>query len=137
MRAPLLLAVLLLALLLAACGQAGDSTGDFEGTQADVAQVVEDLQAAAQDEDPERICRTLLARSYVQQLEERGLACRDAVGAALDDADGFELEVRDVAVQGDRATARVASGTGEAAEQSTVRLVREGDNWRISALDVA
>ena len=137
MRVPLLLAALLVALALAACGQTGGSAGDFEGTEADVAQVVEDLQTAAQEDEPDRICRNLFARSLVQQLEQRQVSCREAVGRALDDADGLELEVRDVSVSGDRATARVASGTGETAVQSTVQLVREGDNWRISQVATA
>jgi len=134
MRLPLVLVALLAALLLAACGETGDSAGDFEGTEADVAQVVEDLQTAAQEDEPDRVCRNLLASSFVQQLREARVDCREAVALALNDADGFDLEVNDVTVNGDRATARVASGTGESAEQGTLRFVREGDNWRIADL---
>jgi len=132
MRLPLALVALLAALLLAACGETGDSTGDFEGTEADVAQVVEDLQTAAQEDEPDRVCRNLLASSFVQRLREARVDCREAVALALNDADGFDLEVNDVTVNGDQATARVASGAGESAEQGTLRLVREGDNWRIA-----
>jgi hypothetical protein len=131
-RAPTLLAALLAALVLAACGAGADATGDFEGTEADVAQVLEDLQTAAQEDEPGRVCRNLLATTFVRSLGEAGVDCRRAVTLALDDADGFDLEVRDISVNGTQATARVASGTGESAEQGTVRLVREGDNWRIA-----
>ncbi len=136
MRLPTLLLALLAALVLAACGETGDATGDFEGTEADVAQVVEDLQTAAQEDEPERICRNLLAPSLVTQLSEQQVDCPRAVSLALDDADGFDLEVRDVTVEGERATARVASGTGESAEQATMRFVRQGDNWRIAELAI-
>ncbi len=133
MRIPTLLLALLAALALAACGETAGGTGDFEGTEADVAQVVEDLQTAAQEDEPDRICRNLLAASFVRQIGESGVDCREAVS---DDADGFDLEVRDVSVSGSTATARVASGAGESAEQGTVRLAREGDNWRITDLTI-
>lgn len=132
MRAPTLLVALLAALVLAACGESADGTGDFEGTEADVAQVVEDLQTAAQEDEPGRVCRNLLAATFVRSLGESGVDCRRAVTLALNDADGFDLEVRDISVNGSQATARVASGAGDSAEQGTLRLVREGDNWRIA-----
>ncbi len=136
MRVPTVLLALLASLVLAACGETAGGTGDFEGTEADVAQVVEDLQTAAQEDEPDRICRNLLAASFVRQIGESGVDCREAVSLALDDADGFDLEVRDVSVSGSTATARVASGAGESAEQGTVRLAREGDNWRITDLTI-
>ncbi len=134
MRASTLLAALLAALVLAACGESAGGTGDFEGTEADVAQVVEDLQTAAQEDEPGRVCRNLLASAFVRSLGEAGVDCRRAVTLALNDADGLDLEVRDISVNGTQATARVASGAGESAEQGTLRLVREGDNWRIAAI---
>jgi hypothetical protein len=135
-RVPTVLLALLASLVLAACGATDGGTGDFEGTEADVAQVVEDLQTAAQEDEPDRVCRNLLATTLVRQLGGAGVDCRRAVTLALDDADGFDLEVRDVSVSGERATARVASGAGESAEQGTLRLVREGDNWRIADIAI-
>jgi hypothetical protein len=129
------LLALLAALTLAACGSAGtDSSSDFEGEQREVASAVEDLQSAASDDDASEICRTLLAQSLLDQIEQRGLQCTTAVKTALDAADTTDLEVQSVQVSGTTATARVESGSGDNATTRDVRLTREGRNWKIAAL---
>jgi hypothetical protein len=129
------LLALLAALTLAACGSGGsDSSTDFEGDQREVASAVEDLQSAASDEDASEICRTLLAQSLLEQIRSRGLQCATAVKAALDATDTTELDVQSVQVSGTTATARVESGSGDNATTRTVRLAREGRNWKIAAL---
>ena len=128
------LALLPLALVaLAGCGEGASSAGDFEGREREVAEVLEDLQETARSGDEQRVCR-LLARSLLERLEQRGLSCPRAVSAALDDADTFDLTVRQVRVSGSTATARVAATSGEDAPTDSVRLVREGANWRIASL---
>jgi hypothetical protein len=129
------LLALLAALTLAACGSAGtDSSSDFEGEQREVASAVEDLQSAASDDDASEICRTLLAKSLLDQLEQRGVECTAAVKTALDAADTTDLDVQSVQVSGTTATARVESGSGDNATTRDVRLTREGRNWKIAAL---
>ena len=128
-------AALLLALVLsvAGCGPQAASGGDFEGTEREVADVLEDLQETAQAGDEQRVC-TLLARDLLQRLQAAGVPCPRAVSAALDDADTFDVTVRDVTVSGTTATARIAPSAAEDAPVDTVRLVREGANWRIASL---
>ena len=129
------LLALLAALTLVACGGGGtDSSSDFEGQEREVASAVEDLQSAAADEDASEICRTLLAKSLLDQIQSRGLRCDRAVAIALDATDTTDLEVEDVTVRGTTAQARVTSGSGDNATTRTVRLEREGRNWKIAAL---
>lgn len=133
MRASLsLLAVL--ALLGAGCGGATSSADEFEGEQRAVAKVVEDLQQASVDDDPERICTKLLAR----ELRESAGDCPKAIDEALKDADTYDLVV--TKVEPERITAGTTTATatvesGPDGEQvDTITLVREDRAWRISRL---
>ena len=134
MRPFLALIALLAALTLAACGSAGtDSAGSFEGQDREVASTVEDLQSAAADDDASEICRTLLAKSLLDQIGS-GDACQKAVSIAIDAVDTTELKVESVRIDGTNATARVKSGTGDGSTTRTVQLTREGSNWKIASL---
>ena len=115
--------------LAAGCGQTGDATGDFEGAEREVATVVEDLQEAATDGEERRICRQLLSAELARAAGD----CNRAVQTALDETDSNDLTVVDVRVMGDRARARVETGTRE--QQTEVfELVRENRSWRLSSL---
>jgi hypothetical protein len=128
------LLALLAALVLAACGSAGtDSSTNFKGDQREVASTIEDLQSAAADDNASKICRSLLAKSLLDQIGT-GAECQKAVGRAIDAADTNELDVKSVRVTGTTATARVESGKGDSATTRTVRLEREGSNWKIASL---
>ena len=119
--------------VLAACGGSSSSTEDFQGTEKQVAQVVEDLSDAGRDKDAKRICERLLAPAVVQQLKATRRDCVAAVDGALDDADNFDLSVTDVTVNGNRASAKVESG-GDEDEVETLQLVRVGNGWRLASL---
>jgi hypothetical protein len=131
---PIALAAVLLATL-SGCGAAAtESAEDFEGEEAVVAVVVDDLVEAARDDEPARICDDLLAPALLATLRQAGTDCEEAVADALDDADSLELEVREVRVSGDEATAEVvATGRGDD-EQDTLEFVRAGSEWRIASL---
>ena len=122
---------LLAVLALAACGGAGDdSTQDFDGAERDVAAVIEDLEEAAQEDEPRRICEALLARDLRTKI---GSDCEGRIQKALDQTDTFALTVESVRVSGTTARARVETGVDE--EQiEVVELVREGDAWKLSGL---
>ena len=123
-----LLAILLL--VLAGCGASNDSAADFEGAEQDVARAVEDLEEAAQEDEPRRICDALLARAVRTRL---GGDCIERIQRALDQTDTFALTVESVRVTGTTARARVETGVDE--EQiEVVELVREGDAWKIARL---
>ena len=121
----------LLALALAGCGAAPSSAGDFEGEERDVAQVVEDLQAAGQAKDAGEICGRLLAAELVDALAAPGRSCTQEVDKALEDSDNFAVDVKDVTVAGSTATARVEDADEKPRE---LRLVKSGTTWKISAL---
>jgi hypothetical protein len=129
-------AALTLALLAGGCATSGskDSSADFRGEQRLVAATVEDLQSAASGGDEGKICRELLARSTADRLARAGRSCRETVEDALKDADGSELTVRSVRVDGTRATAAVEEDRGDDDRVSTVRLVKEGGRWRLETL---
>jgi hypothetical protein len=128
------LLALVAALTFASCASSSDSSSDFEGDQREAASAVEDLQSAAHDDDASEICRTLLAKSLLDEIKGRGLECTTVVKKALDAADTTELDVKSVQVSGTTATARVESGSGDNATTRTVRLTREGRNWKIASL---
>ena len=121
---------LLLALVAAGCGASNDSATEFEGAQRDVARAIEDLEEAAQEDDPGRICKALLAQDVVTRL---GADCEQRIQEALDQTDSFALTVESVRVSGTTARARVETGVDE--EQiEVVELVREDEAWKLSGL---
>jgi hypothetical protein len=128
------LLAILAVLLLAGCGQAQESSTveNFQGDERAVAQKVEDLQQAGSRRDPETICTEILAKSLVDQIEEAGASCTDEMKKAIEDADDYELEVRDVTVTGSDATATVRQGDDGPTE--TMEFTREGNDWRATSL---
>lgn len=125
------IAALLAGALLAGCGAASqDSSEDFDGVQADIAAAIEGLQEAGEDGDARRICNDVLASA----LRERTTDCEANVDDALDDVSSHELQVTEVTIDGDEATARVEATAGSDTRIETLTLVREGNVWRISAL---
>ena len=127
------LPLLLVLLAAAGCGQAAAPAEDFRGEDRRVAQKVEDLQEAGSESDAARICNQLLSSGARGRIEARGVRCEQVIEDALRNADSFELDTRDVAITGDRATVRVRSG-GDDQEIDTLTLVREGGDWRFERL---
>lgn len=111
------------------CGEGSRESVDFTGTEAQVAEVVGDLQEAAESEETTRICRALLTKELASG------DCRAKVQQAIDDTDQFALDVRDVRVTGTTAAARVITGSGDAERTTTMRFAREGSSWRVSAFE--
>jgi hypothetical protein len=128
-----LLAGLVALLVLAGCGAAQESSAErFQGAERQVADKVEELQEAGEARKPEDICANVLARALVQQLEAAGTTCNEEMEKAIEDADDFELEVRDVTVNGDQATAEVRRG--DDGPTATFEFAREGGQWRATSL---
>lgn len=130
LRARLILALLAgTAVFAVGCGEGSRDSVDFTGAEAEVAEVVGDLQEAAESEETTRICRALLT----QELASGD--CRAKVQQAIGDTDQFALDVRDVRVTGATAAARVITGSGDAERTTTMRFAREGSSWRVSAFE--
>jgi hypothetical protein len=122
----------ILALLaLAGCGQAADSAGDFKGEEKKVAQVIEDLQEYAQQDDAGEICETILDPDAVQGIP--GGDCEKAMKQAIDEADNYDLTVDSVRVSGTTARARVKAGRDED-QVETIELRKRSDLWKITRL---
>jgi hypothetical protein len=125
------------AALLAGCQPTASSTtklSDFTGAQRQAAQAVVDFQSAAKDGDYNRICSALLAKALADRLAAHGRGCPAVVHEAIRDADGIDMTVQSVRVNGPRATARVKLETGKKDRTATLGLVREGAGWRIAGL---
>jgi hypothetical protein len=126
-------AAVALALVFAACGSApADSGSEFEGEQAEVAELVDALAAAGRAGKPETICTEILAKSLVAELKSAGGDCVTEMDRAIDDASDFDLRVREVKVTGNTATAQVRQG--DTGTVTTFSFVKESGGWRASAL---
>jgi hypothetical protein len=130
-----LLAVpLLLAALASGCTGGSSSAGGFEGEEKQVAEVVEELQSAGEAGDAGAICEDVLARQLREQIQEAGASCEQEIEQALKDADDFDLEVEDVTIQGNSATAKVRGQDQGEERVRDFEFVREGSGWRASSL---
>jgi Spy/CpxP family protein refolding chaperone len=133
-----LAAALAVAALAAGCApsssSSSNSTSKFKGDARLAAQTVEDLQAAANDDEPAKICTQLLAPSLAGRIGESGRTCEQAVKDAVKDADSIDMTVQQVSVNGDTATARVKLDTGKKDRIATFTLQRQGGRWKIQSL---
>jgi hypothetical protein len=134
MRRLALVLGLLAAVAASGCTTAGNTSSsvEFKGAEADVAKVVEDLQGAAARNDADRVCAELLARSLVDTLDAGSTTCGNEIGGAINEATDATLDVRDVTVTGDTATAQVRRGTD--GPTATFRFVREAKRWKLAEL---
>jgi hypothetical protein len=122
-----------LALALTACGSAPEKSADrFQGDEARVAELVDNLAAAGRVGDAQKICNEILAPRLVTEIKTAGGDCVTEMDRAIEDASDYDLQVRSVKVNGPTATAQVRQGdTGETA---TFSFVKENGQWRASAL---
>jgi hypothetical protein len=120
-------------LFLAGCG-AGQASWEerFKGAEREVAAQVEELQAAGNADEPEKICAEILSRRLVTELEAAGTTCNEEMDKAIQDADDFELDVREVTVEGNQATVQVRRGAD--GPTATFEFVRENGQWRATDL---
>jgi hypothetical protein len=134
MRRSLAAVPLVLAALAAGCNSGASSTSDFEGEEKRVAEVVEDLQSAGETGDARAICEDIVATSLSDRIKAAGSTCEQELEKAIEDADDFELEVEDVTIQGDTATAKVRGQDKGAERVRTFEFEREGSSWRATDL---
>ena len=108
--------------------------GDDEDSSADEAEVREAIEHIAGSTEPGD-CTTYATQAYLEQTtfkagEEAIAECEAQAGTTA------VVEVEDVAIDGDAATATVATTEGEL-EGTTVQagLVQDGDTWKLDSLD--
>jgi hypothetical protein len=121
-------------LFLVGCGATAQpsSAEKFKGDERAVAQKIEDLQTAGDRHEPERICNDILSRTLVQELEAAGADCTQEMQKAIEDADDYELDVREVTISGSTATATVRRGDDGPTQE--MQFAREGSEWRATSL---
>jgi hypothetical protein len=135
MRALPRLLPLVLVAALAGCAQQQTSATDFKGSEKAVAEAVEDLQANAQGRKAAAICSDDLSRELADKLKTARNDCTAEMEKITGDADDFQLDVTDVTITGNTATAKVKSRRGDDEEAvTTFSLVREDGEWRLADL---
>ncbi len=102
---------------------------DFSGEEREVAEVIDRFE----DGSPDTICDDLLTEDY--RVTYRGFGgpehCAERVA---DDDDRGEIDVIDIAIDGDTATV-TAERPGQLVQpRITITLVRQGDEWRIASV---
>jgi hypothetical protein len=135
MRALLRLLPLVLVVGLVGCGPAPKTAKKFTGADSDVAKTIETLQSDASGRKPSAICSDVLSRALADKLKSPGNDCAGEMEKITGDADDFNLEVTDVTVTGNTATAKVKARRGDTKNGSvTYSLVKEDGDWRLSDL---
>jgi hypothetical protein len=95
---------------------------------------VDKLQTAGETGDAGKICDDLIAKELRDQIQEAGSTCEQELDKAIKDADDFDLEVEDVTIQGDTATAKVKGRDRGEERVRDFEFVREGGGWRATSL---
>jgi hypothetical protein len=126
------LTLLLAALALAGCTAQQDTSADrFQGAEKEVAELVDDLAAASRSGDGDEICTKIVTAELAEDLAA-GDECKDQVEQALSDANDYDIEVREVTVTGDTASAEVRQG--DDGRTATLEFERGRDGWRATSL---
>jgi copper chaperone CopZ len=116
------------------CAQAGTgSSGSFSGQAKDVATVISNLSSDGQRRKESDICDTVLSQALRAKVAQGGQDCASEMKKAIEDADGFSLDVQSVDVTGNTATARVKSTDRDRDVVRTFKLVKERGDWRVDS----
>lgn len=128
------LAAPVIVLLVSGCGAAEETQeSKYTGDRAEVAQVVDELSAAASRGNTEKICNDILAPQLKTEIKNAGSDCVTEIDRVIKDASDYDLEVTDVKVTGTSATATVQQGEDKK-NTATFSFVKDKGVWRASAL---
>ena len=105
-----------------------NNADDYEGTDAEVAGLVDDFANAARDGDGTRVCEEIFSPELADNVEqEAGQSCPTEVQANLEEGE-YELEIDSLEVEGDAATV----GVTDQEDRSNVLHIRRIDAaWQI------
>jgi hypothetical protein len=123
----------LVALAVAATALAGCGGGPSDEEQ--VRTTVQAFSDATAAKDYQRLCDELLAPKLVEKIKQAGLPCELALQRGLGAVKKPKLTIGQVTVTGESATADVrTSAAGQQPSRDTLKLTKEGDDWRIASL---
>jgi len=130
-------AVLCTTAIAVGCGDDDDvnnNADNYDGTEAEVANVVDDFANAGRDGDGTKICEDIFTTELAGNIErESGQSCPSEVEDNLPE-DEYELEIDTLAVDGDTATAAV---TDQEDNSSVLHIEKVDDVWRIARVTPA
>jgi hypothetical protein len=122
----------------AGCGGDDDDVNnnadDYDGTDAEVAGVVDDFANAGRDGDGAKICEDIFSTELSDNIErEAGQSCPSEVEENLPE-DEYELEIDTLEVAGDTATVAV---TDQDDNNSVLHIEKVDDAWRVARVTPA
>jgi hypothetical protein len=134
-RAAALLAAVGLGAGLTACGTASSvSTGSYTGESHAVAQRISDFQADASSGQESKLCEDDVAAAVQARLKAAGGECKKAFEKQLGEIDNFDLTIASIKLEGAIARAQVKATYAGKSRLGTIRLVKEGGAWKVSAV---
>jgi hypothetical protein len=115
--------------LAAGCGKSDDDK---------VRDTLARFEQATAKQDFKALCDDVLSKQLVQRLQAVGLPCQLALQRGLGNVLQPSITVEQVKVRNDTALARITStAVGQRPSHDTIRLVKQGDEWRIASLSGA
>ena len=121
----------------AGCGDDDDvnnNADNYDGTEAELASVVDDFANAGRDGDGTKICEDIFTTELADNIErESGQSCPSEVEDNLPEGE-YELEIDTLAVDGDTATAAV---TDQEDNSSVLHIDKVDDVWRVARVTPA
>jgi hypothetical protein len=120
------------------CGDDGDDVNNnaenYEGTEAEVAGLVDDCANAGRDGDGTKVCEEIFAAELAENVEqEAGQTCPSEVEENLPE-DEYELEIDSLELDGDTATVGV---TDQDDNSSVLHVEKIDAAWRIARVTPA
>ena len=128
-------AVVVIVVLLVGDGDdVNNNAENYDGTDAEVAGLVDDFANAGRDGDGTKICEELLTPDLADFIEqEADQSCPSEIQGELEEGE-YELEIDSLKVDGDTATVAV---TDQKDRRSVFHMERDDAGWRIARIPPA
>jgi hypothetical protein len=119
------------------CGGDDDvnnNAGDYDGTDAEVATLVDEFGEAGRDGDGDKICEEIFTEELAGNVEEAAeQSCPSEVQENLPEGD-YEVTIDSLEVDGDTATVSVSDQDDN---ESVLHVEKIDDDWRVARVTPA